>query len=103
LPYGVQSPALQTVVDGHVAFFGCEHCALELQEQEAAASAFFGATNEATTGSATIDANPIFLMTSRLDCSPNADLTLLSRRSFSFNWSIASQTMSSDILPSDSA
>jgi hypothetical protein len=68
-------------------------------EHDAAAKALCGATSDAITGTATIEARPIFLMTSRRDVPSKLDGTAFSSRLFSLNWSIASHTKSSVTLP----
>jgi hypothetical protein len=53
--------------------------------QETAAMALFGATKDATIGNATIEASPIFLITSRRDLPAKLALTSPSKREFSFS------------------
>ena len=66
LRYGAQTPlALQLTVDGQ--FTKLPQFAGLLQVQETAAMALRGATREAITGKATIDAKPIVFRTCRRD------------------------------------
>src|SRR6188474_3484170 len=88
--------ALQQVVLAHVENAGRPQSKSAAHAQETFAIALLGATSEATTGSAIIDARPIFFITSRRDCPTNLGFSLLSKRLFSFNWSIASQIRSSE-------
>jgi hypothetical protein len=86
---------LQHITSGHDV---AEQSLVIVQLQEALAIALFGAASDATIGNAIIEARPIFLMASRRDWPENDDLISASSNLFRFNWSIASQTRSSETL-----
>ena len=65
------------------------------QAHDVDASALVGAVNEATIGSATTAAKPIFLIASRRERPANLVVKFAASRFFSFSWSIASQIKSS--------
>jgi len=91
---GAQTPAqLQLLWLGQVVCViqlpGVEHA------QDVEAMALVGAVKEATIGSATTVASPIFLITSRRERPLKPVASSDSRRFFSFSWSIANQIKSS--------
>src|SRR4030095_2584690 len=84
--YGAQRPApLQFVVFGQPAFGTFPQDDGFWHAHDAAANALCGATSEAITGIATIEASPIFLMTSRREVPSKPEASCFSRRLFSLN------------------
>ena len=66
--YGAQRKLpLQTVVEGHEALFGKPQSVFARQLHETAPNALDGATSDAITGNATIEARPIVFSTCRRD------------------------------------
>src|SRR5262245_20448097 len=78
-PRPAQTPLLQQFCEAHVSNPGNVQSSPLPHIHETLAIAFLGATSEATTGIATIDARPIFLITSRRLCPANFDVALSCR------------------------